>query len=852
MKPIRTFISIPALPEKLEPLRAIAYNLRWAWHHDAVELYRRLDAELWETCYHNPVLMLGSIEQEKLDKALRDEGFMAHLNRVNQDLDMYMKGDSTWFNRQFGVMKDPLVAYFSAEFGITECLSIFAGGLGMLAGDHLKSASDLGVPLIAVGLLYQEGYFQQYLNEAGWQQESYIENDFHNLPIGLIKNDQGLPITIKIPFPDRQVLAQIWKAQIGTVTLYLLDTNIKTNKANDRKITHQLYGGNNENRIQQEIVLGVGGYLALQQLGIKPQVFHMNEGHSAFLAIEKTRQYIEKHGMTFHQAKELAAGGLIFTTHTPVEAGHDYFTPDLIKQYFSEYMKTFNLSEKDFMALGRINPEDPNERFCMTILALNFATFSNGVSRLHGEVSRHMWQKLWPEVPESEIPIDHVTNGVHFESWISQEMKDLYDRYLGPRWREEPADSSVWQKAGQIAGEELWRTHERRRERLVAFSRNYLRKQLGKLGASKLEMEKAGEVLNPETLTIGFARRFATYKRATLIFNDIGRLSKILNHPYYPIQIIFAGKAHPKDEPGKELIRKIIELARMPEFRNRLVFLENYDMHMARYLVQGCDVWLNTPMRLREASGTSGMKAAANGVLNLSILDGWWDEAYEPNVGWAIGRRESYSDVDYQNHIEAEALYGLLEKEVAPAFYTRASDGLPRQWIEYMKTDIAKLCYFFNTHRMVGEYTTRFYLPAAKHYQKLCINDRENAIEFANWKAKLYQEWPKIKIKDIKDISFTELEVGNEFDIAARVHLGNLIPEDVNVEIYMGPINAKGEFEGGRSKAMQFVEQNKDDYIYHAKALACEKSGLHGYTLRIIPKHKNLEHTLLPHLITWG
>ncbi len=852
MKPVRTFISIPALPEPLEPMREIAFNFRWAWHHDTIELFRRLDAQLWEDCKHNPILMLGSIEQEKLITASKDQGFVAHLNRVVTDLREYMKGETSWFQRKYGVTKEPVVAYFSAEFGITDCLSIFAGGLGVLAGDHLKSASDLGIPLVAVGLLYQQGYFQQYLNEAGWQQESYEINDFHNLPITLITEEDGTPILIEMPMADRNIKAQLWSVQVGTVKLYLLDTNIKSNRVEDRKITDQLYGGDTEMRMKQEIVLGIGGYRALKKLNINPSVYHMNEGHSSFLALEKTRCFVETENLSFDEAKELASAGLVFTTHTPVAAGHDYFTADQVDRYLGDYAKAFGLSKKAFMALGRQNSNDDNELFCMTILAVRFASYCNGVSKLHGSVSRKMWQGLFPSLPEDEIPIGHITNGVHFESWISQEIKDLYDRYLGPRWREEPAEQSVWQCAHQIAAEELWRSHERRRERLVSFSRSYLQQQLRRRGASKVEFESAGEVLNPEVLTIGFARRFATYKRATLLFEDIERIESIVNNPDMPIQFIFAGKAHPHDEPGKALIQKIIHLSRLPEFRNRFVFLENYNMHIARYLVQGADVWLNTPMRPREASGTSGMKAAANGVLNLSILDGWWDEAYTPEVGWAIGRKEVYEDMDYQNQIEAEALYDLLEKEVAPAFYDRGSDGLPRRWIDLMKGDIEYLCHFFNTHRMVSDYTQDFYLNAAKRYKILASDGYSKVKGLTQWRKRLQENWSAIKIKDIKDASFKEIEVGNTFDIAARIHMGALTPDDVQVEIYMGPISPEGNIENGMRVPMQFMEQNKDDYIYHAKAVACEKSGKHGYTIRVLPHHEDIHNPFFEGLIQWA
>ena len=854
MKPIHTFIAIPSLPAPLERLRELAYNLRWAWDHETVMVFRELDNELWEKTGHNPILMLGVIDQTKLVKSAADEGFMAHLERVLHDFDAYQSAKSTWFSRNHKTVKGPRVAYFSAEFGVTECLSIFAGGLGVLAGDHLKSASDLGIPLIGVGLLYQQGYFQQYLNEAGWQQEVYEDNDFHNLPLLLERRSDGKPLIIGVPYPGRQVFAQVWRVQVGRVALYLLDTNIPENKnPDDRDVTDQLYGGDLEMRIKQEIMLGIGGFQALKALNIQPTVYHMNEGHSAFLGLERMRQIMETNGFSFAEAWEAASAGLVFTTHTPVTAGHDYFPPDLMDRYFAEYLKKLGLSRKEFLALGRQNSDNDGEPFCMTVLALRMADHSNGVSRLHGEISRHMWQELWPGVPETEIPIIHITNGVHFMSWISREMKDLYDRYLGLHWRREPADQTIWQQAEHIATEELWFTHERRKERLVAFARRRVRSQLERRGASQTEIQAADEVLQSGALTIGFARRFATYKRATLLLHDPDRLARILNHPDRPVQIIFAGKAHPKDNPGKELIRQIIGLARQDRFRRRIVFLEDYDMTVARYLLQGCDVWLNTPLRPHEASGTSGMKAAANGVLNLSILDGWWDEAYRPDVGWSIGKKETYQDQTYQDQVEAEALYDLLEQEVIPIFYHRSADGLPRRWIARMKATIGHLCPVFNTHRMVQHYTEQFYLPAAAQYQKLTADRMARAKALAIWKTHLRKNWPQVRIEIVDAGPVQTLRVSEEFYVRVRVQLGSLKPEDVAVQLYLGQVNAAEELVEAQAIPMNSVGVDSEwVYLYEASGVACCKSGLHGYTVRVLPRHPDLVKPFLPGLIIWA
>jgi starch phosphorylase len=870
VKPIRTFTVTPSLPPELEQQRALVYNLRWAWNHDAIELFR-WDRDLWEQSGHNPALMLGTIDQGTLQAAASDEGFLAHLNRVSNDFDAYLKSESTWFRKHHDGTNNLLVAYFSAEFGVTDCLSIFAGGLGILAGDHLKSASDLGVPLVAVGLLYQQGYLRQYLNEAGWQQEEYRDNDFHNLPLTLERDRDGVPLVIDVEYPGRKVAAQIWRAKVGRVALYLLDTNIKQNGAPDQDITDQLYGGDAEMRLKQEMMLGVGGCRALEAFGIQPSVYHLNEGHSAFLALERIRRLMELNHLSFAEAREAASAGLIFTTHTPVAAGHDYFQPDLMGRYFGEYAKGLGLQFRDFLALGRKNPNDDAEPFCMTALALRLAQSSNGVSRLHGQVTRRMWRPLWPGVPEEEIPIGHVTNGVHFQSWISQEMDEIYDRYLGPRWREEPADQSLWARA---------------------FARRRLREQLERRGAPQSEIEAVDETLDPDALTIGFARRFATYKRANLLLRDPERLARILNDAGRPAQIIFAGEAHPRDDAGKELIKQIVALSRRPEFRRRLVFLEGYDMAVARSMTQGADVWLSTPRRPLEASGTSGMKAAANGALNLSTLDGWWDEAwncglrpqvvddcgFEQNwlstpslnyafnqsaiihnlgpqsaIGWTIGRGEIYDDPDYQDQVEAEALYDLLEDDVIPTFYDRGEDKLPRHWIDRMKASIGNLCHYFNTHRMVREYTERFYLPAAERQGRLAADGMARARSLAAWKERVRDQWSRVRIESATAGSLDGVQVNSEIKAQAEVSLGALTPDDVSVELYVGLVNAGGEIVGARAIPMRPVGDDGDGrYRFEVSSVACCRSGLHGFTVRALPRHSELSASHLPGLIVWA
>ena len=859
MKPIRTFNVVPSLPDSLGRLRDLAYNLRWAWDHATIALFRRLDDQLWETSGHNPIHMLGSIDQWQLEAAESDDGFRSHLDGVCRYYDRYLAGEGSWFQRAHGSSRGPLVAYFSAEFGLTECLSIFAGGLGLLAGEHLKSASDLGVPLVGVGLLYQQGYFSQRLNESGWQQEAYPDNDFSNLPLLLQRRPDGSPLIVEVDLAGQTVYAQVWLAQVGRVSLYLLDTNISANSRADSDITDQLYGGDLEMRIKQEILLGIGGYRALEALGLVPLVYHMNEGHSAFLALERVRRLMQTHDLSFGQAREAASAGLVFTTHTPVPAGHDYFPPALMDRYFSDYVRQVGISRWEFLGLGRQNPWNEGESFCMTVLALRMAAHSNGVSRLHGQVSRQMWQSIWPGVPADEIPIGHVTNGVHFRSWISQEMDQIYDRYLGPRWKEEPADESVWQQAQRIPAEELWRTHEIRRSRLVGFARRRLRRQLERRGAPQAEIEAADEVLDPKALTIGFARRFATYKRAALILCDPQRLARILNDPDRPVQLIFAGKAHPQDNPGKEVIRQIVALARQEEFRRRMVFLEDHDMAVARYLVQGADVWLNSPRRPLEASGTSGMKAAANGVLNLSTLDGWWDEAWSSAggqatpIGWAIGQGETYDNPDYQDQVEAESLYDILERDVIPTFYHRGADGLPRAWAARMKASIASLCHYFNTHRMVREYTERFYLLAAERSQQLASDGMARARALADWRAYVQSGWRHVRVEAVESDDGHELPVRGQVRARARVRLHQLRPEDVSVQLYLGRINSQGEIVEARAEPMRPLRQHEEGvWLFESDPVVCYRSGLHGYTVRVLPHHPDLVTDFLPGLVAWA
>ncbi len=850
MRPYMMLNVIPSLPPSLVRLAELAYNLRWTWDHETRDLFRRLDSDLWERSGHNPVAMLGSIAQARLEAAAKDDGFMAHFQRVCEQFDRYMGNQRAWYSQHCAELPDCRVAYFSPEFGLTECIPIYSGGLGVLSGDHLKSASDLGIHMVGVGLLYQFGYFSQYLSPDGWQQEYYPVNDFYNMPLQLMRKPDGTPVTVQVNYPDAPVSAQVWRIQVGRVPLYMLDSNLQQNRPRDREITGKLYGGDREMRIRQEILLGIGGYRALMALGIEPTVCHMNEGHAAFLCLERIRVLMDRFGLNFSEAAELARAGNVFTTHTSVPAGIDVFAPDLMDRYFGGWYPTLGITREQFLALGRQHPADASEPFNMAVFAVTMSSHTNAVSALHAVVARRLWANLWPGVPEEEIPVGHITNGVHLRSWISGDLASLLDRYLGPRWREEPSDMSVWQKVADIPDEELWRTHERRRERLVHFARQRLHAQLEARGAPPSEVEIANEVLDPEALTIGFARRFATYKRATLLLRDPERLARILNDRDRPVQIIIAGKAHPQDQAGKELIQAIVKAARQEEFRHRLVFLENYDTNVARYLVQGVDVWLNTPRRMQEASGTSGMKAAANGVLNMSILDGWWDEGYAPEVGWAIGRGEIYDDPEYQDTLESQVIYELLEKEIVPLFYSRGRDGLPRAWIAKMKAALGRLAPVYNTDRMLMDYTTKYYMPVSARYLAMQENQGQRAKNLAAWKATVRENWGQLRVENVEANTLAEVHVNSEIVVRARVNLGSLSPDDVRVQLYYGHVNPAGDIQQGQVAPMELTEKQDAAYIYEGK-VNFTTSGLHGYTVRVVPYHPDMTTPFDSGLIYW-
>ena len=836
MPEIKTFNVVPKLPKKLLPLKELSYNLWFSWHPEVIQLFRRLDLDLWEVTYHNPVLFLGKINQEKLNEAAKDDGFITQLTQVYRDFQRYIKNPAP-FEYDLDKPIDFTIAYFSAEYGISECLPIYSGGLGVLSGDHLKSASDLNFPLIGIGLLYQYGYFHQQLNAEGWQQESHQENDFSSMPITLEKDEKGEPQKVFVILKGRKIFVQIWRVQVGRIPLYLLDTNLQENNAEDQAITSQLYGGDSEMRLRQEIVLGICGVRALQLLGYDPAVYHMNEGHSAFASLERIKQLMKEKKLNYEEAFEVVYSSNVFTTHTPVPAGNDVFVTKLLETYLGSYIKQLNMNISDLLALGRQHPNDHNELFGMTVLAINMSAQVNGVSELHSKVSRNMWQPIYPDLPVRDIPIVALTNGVHVPSWVPHDTRMMFDRYLSSRWIEDPDNDKVWEGIKNIPDGELWRTHERLRERLVGFCRRRLREQLGNRGASQKQINDISDILNPEALTIGFARRFATYKRGDLLFKDKERLAKILNDPEKPVQIIFAGKAHPADNPGKELIKSIIQTAKDPRFRNNIVFIEDYDINVARYLVQGVDVWLNTPQRPLEACGTSGMKAAANGALNLSVLDGWWCEAYNTENGWAIGNGEEYNNSFYQDEIEANAIYDLLENEVTRLFFFRGHDGLPRQWIARMKNSMRTICPIFNSNRMLEEYLQEFYVNAADVWGKIIKNKYKKAIDLVKWKKQVMSSWDKIKVNLIEFENHHDIPVGTDLPVNIDLELGDLHPDDIKIELYFGPLDSKQEFIKTESTIMKYDGNDEWGNYRFVGEIPCLISGKSGFLVRIIPKH---------------
>ncbi len=835
MKAFRSFTVRPRLPAALAPLHTLAMNLRWSWDEHTQDLFRWVDSQAWEATGQDPVRLLAMVGKSRLEALAGDRTFLSFLHDVSEELRRDMEA-----NRWFQGRESPLgsVAYFSPEFGIAPALPQYSGGLGVLAGDHLKAASALGVPLVGVGLFYSQGYFRQELNGDGWQEERYVDLDPHAMSLSPCD-----PL-VEVDLAGTTLYARTWRAQVGRIPLYLLDTAVEENDVLGRGVTDRLYGGDTEHRLRQEILLGVGGVRVLDLVGETPQVFHSNEGHAGFLGLERIRRCIAD-GCSFEEAVESVRAGTVFTTHTPVPAGIDRFPRPLMERYFKSWAEECDVSFDTLMALGH-EPDEPTDApFNMAVMGLRLANFSNGVSKLHGQVSRQIFRGVWPGVPTEERPIRSVTNGVHTRTWISPEMRDLFDRHVLPEWH--LAGPDRWARIDDVGDDELWRARQQARERLVAFVRQRLRTTARARGMSEADLTWVDDAFDPSILTIGFARRFAPYKRATLLLSQPDRLAKLLLDADRPMQLLFAGKAHPADDPGKEIIRQVVQFARKAELRHRVAFLEDYDIGVARALYQGCDVWLNTPRRPMEACGTSGEKAALNGALNCSILDGWWDEMYDGQNGWAIPSAEVVADQGLRDHLEAGSLFDLFERQIVPLFYEANPGRPPARWLRRVRDSLRTLGPEVTASRMVRDYVETMYEPAAAHGVALAADGHARARELAVWKRRVLAMWSKVSVQAV-DEPLADADLGGTRTVSAVVDLGGLGPDDVQVQLVHGPVGHTDELTDGAIVPMALVGPAGEvlgvGHHRYQGTFTCDAPGRYGFTVRVVPSH--------PDLLTWA
>ncbi len=842
-----TLSVFPQVPTRLHRLPELAYNLWWSWNPDAQALFATMDESLWDAVSHNPVKFLREVSQERLNEAAGDAALAARYDAVMAEFDAYMNPASTWFARTYPDQLSQTIAYFSAEFGLHEALPIYSGGLGVLSGDHCKAASDLGLPFIGVGFLYPQGYFTQRITGDGRQEAIYNKLSFDEVPAIPARDAAGDEVLIKVDLPERAVYAKIWKIQVGRIPLYLMDTDVALNDPQDRELSARLYGGDQEIRISQEIVLGIGGVRAIRALGYAPAVWHMNEGHAAFLGLERIREFVQQ-GLTFAQALEVTRASTVFTTHTPVPAGHDVFGFDLMDKYFGRYWGQLGLNRDAFLQFAR-QDQHWGPTFSMTVLALRAAGIYNGVSKLHGEVSRAMWNWMWPGTPESEVPITHITNGVHTQTWLSPALRTLFDQYLPTNWAEEVDDPRTWDAVDQIPDAELWNALQAGKARLFRFMALRAQERAFRMGEGPARIKQVAQYFGQDALVIGFARRFATYKRATLIFRDLQRIHRLLSDPEHPVMLIFSGKAHPADEPGKDFITQVTRIAQMPQFDSRVIFVEDYDMNVARYLVQGVDVWLNNPRRPREASGTSGQKAALNGAPNLSVLDGWWAEGYNQQNGWAIGEERLYKDEATQDEADALSLYSTLEEDVVPRYYARDEDGVPRRWLAVVRESIKSTAWLFSMARMVKEYTHVMYTPAMRHAAELTADHFARARRLAEWRHRVHFDWPQLHV-EARGPHEGQVTVGDYVVIEANVHLGQLTPADVAVEI----VYRYGEEENAPlwDIPMVRVASSGDGVFTYRGEFVPQSSGQLRYGVRVLPANTDLFNKHELGLVRWA
>ena len=841
----------PQLPKRIGKLSEIANNLWWSWNTEFLKLFKMIDIDLWETVQKNPVKFLKLVSQERLEQATNNNAFLKQYDSIVENFESYMNSKNTWYAKKYPNNENDLIAYFSAEYGLDQILSIYSGGLGILSGDHLKSASDLGIPLVAVGLLYKNGYFHQKINGYGQQETEYVKIDIDTMPISPVKNEKGEDVVIYLKLPKRRLYLKIWQINVGRVKLYLMDSDIDENNEEYRDITTNLYGGDQEMRISQEIVLGMGGVRLLKTLGLTPTVYHMNEGHSSFLTFELIKNTIKEKELSFEMARDIVSSQTVFTTHTPVPAGNDIFPINLIEKYFKDYWNRFGISKEEFLELGmKPNPEE-GSGFNMGILALKIAGKKNGVSKLHGAVSRELFAEVWPEISPDESPIGYVTNGIHTCSWLAPNLKQLYNKYLTPYWQDNIHKNEIWENIKNIPDEELWKEHMARKEKLMDITKNNITTRLRRCGYHYNEINSITSKLNSEALTIGFARRFATYKRATLLFRDLERITQILNNENRPVQIIMAGKAHPKDKEGQDLIKYIHELSMKPQFKGKLFLLENYNMEISRYLISGVDIWLNTPRRPMEASGTSGEKASVNGVINFSILDGWWAEGYNQENGWAIGTDKDYDNHELQDNDDSNSIYNTLENKIIPMYYDKDERGISTKWMQYMKNSIISTGGNYSTARMLVDYTEKLYMPLVNIHNKF-YKDLAMVGEFNEWKRQLYRDWNGIIIKEENNYNNISVNAGEKIEVRCEVELPNIELDNIEVQVYYGRIKENGIVEKIEVIPMKLVnlDPEKRKYNYEAE-IKLQTGGNYGYTFRAMPKHEMLLDSENLNLVKW-
>ena len=842
----------PQLPKRIEKLSEISNNLWWSWNTEFLRLFKTIDNDLWETCEKNPVKFLKQVSQERLEAVSKNVEFLKEYDKLARQFEDYMNSKNTWFANNYPENKNDLIAYFSAEYGLDRTIPIYSGGLGILSGDHLKSASDLGIPLVAVGLLYKNGYFHQKINGYGDQETEYINIELSNLPINPVKDKNGEDLIIYVKFPKRRLYLKVWQINVGRIKLYLLDSDIEKNNPEDRDVTLRLYGGDQEMRIRQEIVLGMGGTnLLTRALGLNPTIYHMNEGHSAFLILELMKNIIKEKQVSFDVARDIASSKTVFTTHTPVPAGNDIFPLDLVDKYFKDFWPRLGLDREEFLRLGMKPSQMLEPGFNMGILALKVAGKKNGVSKLHGAVSRELFGDVWPDIAANESPITYVTNGIHTCSWLSPKLKELYNKYLMPYWQDNIHEDKVWEKINNIPDKTLWETHQDRKEKLLKLVKDNTTQRLRRSGYSYEEINEITSKLNPNALTIGFARRFATYKRATLIFKDLERITQILNNSEKPVQLIFAGKAHPADKEGQDLIKRIHEISMMPQFKGKIFLLENYNIAMSQYLVSGVDVWLNNPRRPMEASGTSGQKASVNGVVNFSVLDGWWAEGYNQENGWTIGTNAEYNSYEEQDIADSQSMYRTLEDKIIPTYYNKNEEGISPKWIRIMKNSIISTGGKYSTARMLVDYTNNLYMPLCNLTKKYYKNV-DTVAEYNLWKKNLYINWKDIKITQTNNLDNITIDAGNNIEVKCEVELPNVDLDNITVECYYGKILDNGIVENVSIIPMKLTEKDEESKKYeYTTKIELKTGGNYGYTFRVMPKHEMLLDAENLNLVKW-